>query len=33
VRRAPLGFDKSASRAGSYFSGEEADTDGVWALR
>lgn len=33
VRRSPLGFDKSASRAGYYVSVEAADTDGVWAQR
>ena len=33
VRRSPLGFDESASRAGYYVSVEAADTDGLWAQR
>jgi hypothetical protein len=33
VRRSPLGFDKSSSRAGYYVSVEAADTDGFWAQR
>ena len=33
VRRSPLGFDKSASRAGYYLSVDAADTKGLWAQR
>jgi hypothetical protein len=33
LRRAPLGFEKSASRASYYFSVDSTDTSGVWAQR
>lgn len=32
-RRAPLGFDKSSSRATYYFAIDSRDTDGLWAQR
>lgn len=33
VRRAPLNFDKSASRTSVYFSADASDTSGFWAQR
>lgn len=33
LRRAPLGFDRSTSRVGYYFSVDSTQTDGIWAQR